>query len=141
MKLSPGLAKKLLVACRQQTVMIMGVTYLSGSFPHMPLSAQPHPRSESQNWRAVVCPHNVWSYRLEQRRVQMPLCSLSDPCSIISLKSSSTDALYLVRWSASAMMRARKGLQQGPYCESLSVSDRTKAKAKKTHTHTQLDYN
>lgn len=40
----------------------------------------------------------------------MPLCSLSDPCSIIFLKSSSKDALYLVRWSASAMMRAREGL-------------------------------
>ncbi len=40
----------------------------------------------------------------------MPLCSLSDPHRIIFLKCSSKDALYLVRWSASAMMRAREGL-------------------------------
>lgn len=47
---------------------------------------------------------------LAEMSVNAIVCSLSDPSSIIFLKSSSKQALYLVRWSAREMMRAREGL-------------------------------
>lgn len=62
MILSLGFAEKVLALSPWQAVMIMGVTYLSGSFPRTPPPAQPHPCSASQSWRAAACPHNVWSY-------------------------------------------------------------------------------
>lgn len=140
MKLSLRLAKKLLVACPRQAVMIMGVTYLSGSFPHMQLPAQPHPCSESQSWRAAVCPHNVWSYAVLTR------AEMSVNAFVFLIWSaqhylfwSPLQRMHCTLWdgSASAMMRAREGLvcMQDPYCGSLSVSDRMKENNNNTPIH------
>lgn len=133
-------AKKLLAVCPWQAVMIMGVTYLSGSFPHTPPPAQPHPCSESQSWRAALCPHNVWSY------------------AVLTWAEMSVNAFVFLIWSAQHYLfevlfkgctvpremacqcndESQRGFSVDAtslYCESLSASDQHTATSENNTHH------